>query len=550
MRLFGKPVRVGRFVRRLGGARLEINVEKAGRGLIVRGTVSGRPGRIEVLRLPVPPTFLMNNWQSWGPTQKATPADTFPELGPIHATSPYGFSPLLGELLPRVWSDYFIAWDRAVLGFLASRIAHPFFLVEGAELVGYLEYFDVSFDDPVPLEPLAILSGGDVEDLLDVYGSLVKKENRVRVNPWNPVGWCSWYHYFGNLTWKDVIQNVETARQLRPDFPFEVFQVDDGYERDIGDWMTAKPGYPALDGLAGAITRNGFRAGIWTAPFSAAETSEVFASHPGWMVSENGRPKFCHRSWNRTIHALDLANPEVLAHIHELFSALKAAGFDYFKIDFLFGSAMPGGRRKNMTPIQAYRQGLRAIRKAVGPSFILGCGAPLLPSAGLVDGMRIGEDTAPYWKTRPSAFQGPNAYFALKNALIRQFMHRKFWLNDPDCVLLRDREIELVRSERELYALACGALDNMIIDSDNLSLVGAEGKTLFRRALGLRGGKSRVLGLLGDDVYPIRSKGGLAGEFDFMVNLTNETREIDGMKVAPRSGAMRGRPNREPPRAL
>ena len=540
MRLFGKPIRPGRFVRRLGGARIDVLVEKTGRGLIVRGTVSGRPGRVEVLRLPVPPAFLMNNWQSWGPTQKAAPSDSFPELEPIHATNPYGFSPFLGELLPRVWSDYFIAWDRAVLGFLTSRIAHPFFLVEGAELVGYAEYFDASFDVPVPLEPLAILRGASIEDLLDVYGSLVKKENRVRINPWNPIGWCSWYHYFGNLTWEDVVRNVEAARRLRAEFPFEVFQVDDGYERDIGDWMSAKPGYPALDGLARAITQNGFRAGIWTAPFSAAETSEVCAAHPGWMVSEGGRPKFCHRSWNRVIHALDLSNSEVLTHIHELFSALKAAGFDYFKIDFLFGSAMPGGRRKNMTPIQAYRQGLRAIRRAVGRSFILGCGAPLLPSAGLVDGMRIGEDTAPYWKTRPSAFQGPNAYYALKNALLRQFMHRKFWLNDPDCVLLRDREIELTRNERELYALACGALDNMIIDSDNLSLVGAEGKDLLRRALGLRGGTSRVLGLLGNDAYTIRSTGGPAGEIGLAVNLGDETREIGGKMVPARSGAIMG----------
>jgi alpha-galactosidase len=537
VKLFGKPIRAGHSVRRLGKARLEIAVEKTAGGVIVRGTLSGRPGRVEVLRLPVPGTFLMNNWQSWGPTQKAAPSDTFPELEPIHVRNPYGFSPLLGELLAHVWSDYFIAWDGACLGFLTSKIAHPFFLVEGAELVGYLEYFDAEFDDPVPIEPLAILGGGGIEDLLDVYGSLVKKENRVRINPWNPVGWCSWYHYFGNLTWEDVVRNVETARRLKRAFPFEVFQVDDGYEQDIGDWLKAKPGYPALDGLAGAITRNGFRAGIWTAPFSAAETSDVFAKHPGWMVAEGGRPKFCHRSWNKAIHALDLTHPEVQAHIFGLFSELKKAGFEYFKIDFLFGSAMPGGRRKNMTPIQAYREGLRVIRRAVGPRFILGCGAPLLPSAGLVDGMRIGEDTAPFWKTRPSAFQGPNAYFALKNALLRQFMHRKFWINDPDCVLLRGREIELGRNERELYALACGALDNMIIDSDNLSLVEDEGKELFRRALGLRGGKSRVLGLLGDDVYTIKSRGGPAGDFALGVNLADETREIGGREVTPRSGA-------------
>lgn len=538
MQLFGRPVRTGRSVRRLGKARLEIVVEMAAGGFIVRGTVSGRPGRVEVLRLPVPGTFLMNNWQSWGPTQRASPVDTFPELVPIAKASPYGFSPLLRELVPRVWSDYFVASDEAVLGFLTSRIAHPFFLVEGADLVGYLEYFDAEFDDPVPLEPLAVLRGGAVEDLLDSYATLVKKENRVRLNPWNPVGWCSWYHYFGDLAWEDVVRNVETARGDRKSFPFEVFQVDDGYECDIGDWLKAKPDYPPLDGLARAITRSGFRAGIWTAPFSAAETSDAVADHPGWMVAEGGQPKFCHRSWNRTIYALDLTQPAVQAHIFDLFGTLKKAGFDYFKIDFLFGSAMPGDRRRNVTPIQAYREGLRVIRKAVGRSFVLGCGAPLLPSVGLVDGMRIGEDTAPYWKTKPSAFEGPNAYFALKNALLRQFMHRKFWTNDPDCVLLRDREIELSRNERELYALACGALDNMMIDSDNLALVGEEGKSLFRQSLGLRGGRSRVLGLLGDDLYLIESKGGPAGDFTLGVNLSDEPAEIRGKTVAARSGAL------------
>ena len=250
MLILGKPAGTGRTTRRLPKGALVAEVEKSGEGLTVRGTVRGAPGRIEVLRVPAPGAFLMNNWQSWGPTQKATPADTFPELEPIHATSPYGFSPLLGELLPRVWSDYFIGWDGAVLGFLTSKIAHPFFVVEGADLVAYLEYFDASFDDPVPLEPLLILRGRPVEDLLATYASLVKRENRVRLNPWNPIGWCSWYQYFGNLAWGDVLENLDTARRNKAAFPFEVFQVDDGYEQEIGDWMDRKPGYPGLDGLA------------------------------------------------------------------------------------------------------------------------------------------------------------------------------------------------------------------------------------------------------------------------------------------------------------
>ena len=566
----GKSVRAGRLVRRLENARVEAAVEKTPRGYILKGTVSGRPGRLEVYRAPAPPAFLLNNWQSWGPMERVTPSTRFPELEAIvRDYSPYLFSPLPGVPLRGPVSDYFTAWEGTVAGFLTSRIGHPFFTVEGGDLVGWVDYFDAEFDAPVALEPLAVLSGGPVkgrafgsplarglyrastaevdprakpgapaavEGLLDVYGSLVKRANRVRINPWNPVGWCSWYHYFGKLAWDDILENLDIAARDRKSFPFDVFQVDDGYETDIGDWMSPKPGYPDLAGLARAITRKGFKAGIWTAPFSAAATSELFARHPDWMVQEDGRPKLCYRGWGRPIYALDTTHPEVKTWLHDTFSQLGKAGFTYLKIDFLFAAAMPGTRRKRATPIQAYREGLGVVRRAAGRDFVLACGAPLLPSAGLVNGMRIGEDTAPYWKTKPSGFQGPNAYFALKNALLRQFMHRKFWLNDPDCLLLRCSETELTRNERELYALAAGALDNLVIASDKLSLLGPEEKSLFLRALALRGGRSRVSGLLGEDAYVIHSQGGPSGDVRLGVNLSDRKAIIGGIPVAPRSG--------------
>ena len=558
----GKPVRAGRLVRHLEKAKIEAAVEKTSQGYVLKGTVTGRPGRLEIFRAPAPPAYLLNNWQSWGPMERVTPSTRFPELEAIvRDYSPHLFSPLPDVLLRGPVSDYFAAWEGTVAGFLTSRVGHPFFTVEGGDLVGWVDYFDAEFGAPVALEPLAVLSGGPVkglyprastaevdrgdppapaavEWLLDIYGTLVKRANRVRINSWNPVGWCSWYHYFGKLAWNDVLENLDFAARDRKSFPFDVFQVDDGYETDIGDWMSPKPGYPDLAGLARAISRKRFKAGIWTAPFSAAATSELFAKHPDWMVQENGRPKHCYRGWGKPIYALDTTHPEAKTWLHDTFSQLRKAGFTYLKIDFLFAAAMPGTRRKRATPIQAYREGLGVVRRAAGRDFVLACGAPLLPSAGLVDGMRIGEDTAPYWKTKPSGFQGPNAYFALKNALLRQFMHRKFWLNDPDCLLLRDKETELTRNERELCALAAGALDNMVIASDKLSLLGPEEKSLFLRALALRGGRSRVSGLLGEDAYVIHSQGGPSGDVRLGVNLSDRTAIIGGISVAPRSGAL------------
>jgi len=541
-RLFGKPAHAGRIVRRLAGARLEAFVERTARGYLVKGTVSGRPGRIEIYRAPAPSAFLLNNWQSWGPMERATPATRFPELEAIvRDYSPYLFSPVPGELLRGPVSDYFAAWDGGLAGFLASRVGHPFFTIEGAELVGWIDYFDAEFKDPVALEPLIVLTGGAAADLLDEYGRAVKRENRVRINGWNPAGWCSWYHYFGKLGWPDVLENLEVAAADRASFPFDVFQVDDGYETEIGDWLSAKPGYPDLEGLAQAIKERRFRAGIWAAPFSAAESSKLFAEHPEWMVAEDGRPKPCYKGWGRTIYALDTTHPDVKSWLDATFRTLRRAGFTYLKIDFLFAAAMAGVRRKPVTPVQAYRQGLRIIRRAAGRDFVLGCGAPLLPSVGLVDGMRIGEDTAPYWKTKPSGFQGPNAFFALKNALMRQFMHRTFWLNDPDCLLVRDREIELTRNERELYALAAGALDNMVVDSDRLSFLGPAEKDLLRRSLALRGRTARVSGLMGEygeEAYLIEGRGGKGVDFELAANLSDGERSIKGRTTAPRSALL------------
>jgi alpha-galactosidase len=539
IQLLGRPARAGRAVRRLEGARIEAVIERTERGVLVSGTVSGRPGRVEVFRGPAPAAFLLNNWQSWGPTEPAAPSTRYPELEAIvRDYSPYLFSPLPDVLLKGPVSDSFIAWDGGLAGFLTSRVGHPFFTIEGDEIVGWIDYFDAAFEAPVALEPLAILEGGPVEDLLAAYARSVKRANRVRINAWNPVGWCSWYHYFGRLGWPDVLENLEIAAKDRRGFPFEVFQVDDGYETDIGDWLTAKAGYPDLGGLAKAITGKGFRAGIWTAPFSAAETSELFFRHPDWMVAEDGRPKPCYRGWGKTIYALDTTHPEAKAWLEGTVAALRKAGFSFLKIDFLFAAAMPGTRHKRATPIQAYREGMRAIRRAAGPDFVLGCGAPLLPSVGLVDGMRIGEDTAPYWKTKPSAFQGPNACFALRNALMRQFMHRAFWLNDPDCLLLRGTETELARNERELYALAAGALDNMVVVSDKLALLGPEEKGLLRRALGLRGGRSRVTGLLGGEGgLTIDVRGGPGDGTRYAVNLSDRGIAVEEVALGPRSGA-------------
>ncbi len=538
MRVFDRLLSPGAIHLKSEAAEIRAEVREIPVGHIVLGTVQGRPGRLEIFRMPAPPRFLMNNWQSWGPTQAMSPGERLAGLDERLANySRFVFSPVPAEAVRTLVSDYFVGAPRFLAGFLSSRIAHPYFAVEGDEIVGYLEYFGTHFPEAAALEPLLVLSGAPLERLLERYAEATATENKVKIDFKNPIGWSSWYQYFTRLTRADIEKNLRLARA---GWSFDVFQIDDGYEADIGDWLQTRPGFGDLGALAGEIRGAGYTAGIWTAPFSASATSELFRLHPDWFVrefgrGENGPPAVCYRNWGKDIYALDTSHPRALEWLRETFSALRQMGFNYFKIDFLFSAAMPGLRFRPLTPIQAYRQGMTAIREAVGRDFILGCGAPLLPSLGLVDGMRVGEDTAPFWDPAKSGVQGPNAKIAIRNPILRWFMHRRWWLNDPDCLLLRDRDIEMTPNERALYARVSGVLDAMLIDSDDLELVPPDGKALFDEAVSLQGGNVAVDGVLEDDLYFISSRGGKAGAIGLAVNLSDNKRRLEDRTIPARS---------------
>jgi alpha-galactosidase len=441
MNIFGKRLAAGPL--RFADGRVEVRAEvrTIPGGFLLTGTVRGNPGRLEIFRTEAPARFLMNNWQSWGPTQAMSPGGRLEGLAERMANySRFVFSPVPEEASRTLLSDGFIGGSESFFGFLSSRIAHPYFALDAGDAVGYLEYFGSEYAEAVPLEPFVVLTGAPLERLLETYGDLAAAENGARPCGPNPIGWSSWYQYFTGITAADVEKNLRLAAGR---YAFDVIQIDDGFEADIGDWLTAKPVFGDLPALAARIRGAGLKAGIWTAPFSASDSSELFGRHPDWFVRDGDRPAVCYRNWNRDIFALDTSHPEVLSWLGDTFGSLRRMGFEYFKVDFLFAAAMPGRRFRPETPIEAYRRGLAAIRGAVGADFILGCGAPLLPSIGGVDGMRVGEDTAPFWNPRKSGVQGPNAKIAIKNPILRWFMHRRWWLNDPDCLLLRDRDIDL-----------------------------------------------------------------------------------------------------------
>lgn len=472
--------------------------------VVNRSDAPKKVGKIDLLEIEdVSEPVYYNGWQSWLPFKaywEQPIVDPFVQYADSHEISLFSATPI-PEILRegRRPSDYFIATDELVVGFLSSRFSHQYFLWNddqcniraSADLFGA----ELAPGESVQLEKMVIFGKDSLWSMLENYASLIKKSNKVEFNDFSGVGWCSWYQYFSDITFEQLSKNIRLLAEIRDreKIDYRLVQLDDGYQEDIGDWLETNSKFPELKEIASEIRKRKFSAGLWIAPFSASETSKVFREHQDWFVrNEDGSPRIAYRNWGKKIFSLDTTNPEVLDHLRDLIVSIRRSGFDYLKIDFLFAGAIPGRRyREGCGPIEAYRIGMKAIRDAAGKDcFILGCGAPLLPSVGFVDGMRIGSDTSPQWNGEAMDIGIPSARFSLRNAYTRAFMHRRLWLNDPDTVILR--KCEMTEEEKRIFALSVGLLDGMMINSDDMELVDSQGISLLKEAIMLKGGEPRV----------------------------------------------------------
>jgi alpha-galactosidase len=334
----------------------------------------------------------------------------------------------------------------------------------------------------------------DPSSLLERWADRTGRAEHARVDAPFLAGWCSWYHYFEQVTERDILANLARA----DDWPFDVFQLDDGFQRAIGDWMQTNERFPSgIEGIAGAIRASGRIAGLWIAPFLAAPNSEVAVAHPDWLARApaGAGPAIgmYHDAWGGVMWQLDTTNPDVLDHLSATAAALVDAGYRYLKLDFTFSASMPGRfADPTRTPAQRVRAGYDAIRRGAGDDvFILGCGAPLGALVGVVDAMRVGADVAPWWEAPANALERQPAYeettpatkHAFVNTCTRSFMHRRLWSNDPDCIMLRDRKTQLSSAAAAEWATTVGASGGLVLVSDDLSLIDAAGRRLLDEVL-------------------------------------------------------------------
>lgn len=323
---------------------------------------------------------------------------------------------------------------------------------------------------------------GEENEVWDVYAAHIKPKP---VNAPPRVGWASRHLYNNEISEKIIIDNLTefTLKQI----PIDVFQIEDGYQEAVGDWLRITSKFPnGMKYIAELIHAQGFLASLWLAPFICEKKSDVFKKHFDWVLKDKWKkPVIAGRNpkWGGKFYALDIYNSEFRAYLARFFEvALQESRFDMLKLDYLYAAAQTprNGKSRGMIMTEA----MAWLREMAGDKILLGNGAPLGPAFGHLDYCRISSDPALKWDNDLLKLGNYRERESVENSLTSalgrvQLSGRMFGV-DPGVFFLRKEGHQL--NQRQLYTLflANNIFGDMVFLSDHIGRYSQEEINLLR----------------------------------------------------------------------
>ena len=325
----------------------------------------------------------------------------------------------------------------------------------------------VTVTEPYDLMTIAI-ERGSYDEVFDAYFKRMGlSEPRIR----HMSGYTSWYNYFQKIDEKIILRDLDALDRAHDSV--SIFQVDDGYETFVGDWLDHNgERFPlGMDYIAKKIHEKGYMAGIWMAPFSVQRTSRTYKEHPDWVIRDRrGLPMLGVVAWGGA-YTLDIYNDEARAYIQSFFDVvLNQWNYDMVKLDFLYSQCMEPRNNKSRGTIMC--EAMEFLRACCGDKLILGCGVPLGAAFGYVDACRISCDVdlkfaGKIYNKLHVNNEVPSARNAINNAIFRRHLNGRAFCNDPDVFFLRYSNLEFNTEQKLLLAGVNHIFGDVLFVSDN-----------------------------------------------------------------------------------
>ena len=150
-----------------------------------------------------------------------------------------------------------------------------------------------------------------------------------------PIVLNSWETMYFNLTTDKVLELARCGQQLG----IELFVLDDGWfghregdDSSLGDWTTDYRRIPkGVSYIADEIHKMGMQFGLWFEPEMISIDSELYRTHPEWMICTPHRKP----SVGRHQYVLDFTNQEVIDYLFDAISSIiQETKLEYIKWDY------------------------------------------------------------------------------------------------------------------------------------------------------------------------------------------------------------------------
>ncbi|MGO9084897.1 MAG: PKD domain-containing protein [Candidatus Sulfotelmatobacter sp.] len=301
--------------------------------------------------------------------------------------------------------------------------------------------------ESISAERLLFMAGPDYHAQLESYGAVIRELHHARIPEDNMLGWWSWTALGMQVTEGSTGTNALWQAEQLKSLGYDWFHFDNGYYFSLVDYAVPNASkFPhGMRSVTQRIQQLGLKFAIWTAPFEVGELSSVYEDHKDWLVhNAKGEPiqvSLDEEVPPKPVFVLDTTHPGAQEFLRQTYRTLvREWGAKYIKLDFMDKTAIEGYYyRPHTTALEALKIGLQVIRDAVGDDCLLDKdGSPMLNPVGIVDDGRVSRDTGHSFARSKEAAPGITA---------RYYMHRNFFVNDPDAFTVSRQLIRLLNGE-------------------------------------------------------------------------------------------------------